>query len=91
MSEEPQSFVTKQPCKLCGSKDNVGVWSDGHTYCFGCKAYTPPPKSDGDEADILPFPPEESPIEKELFAQGQAEALPSRRLTGSPVRLLTTL
>ena len=81
MSEEPQSFVTKQPCKLCGSKDNVGVWSDGHTYCFGCKAYTPPPKSDGDEADILPFPPEESPIEKELFAQGQAEAIPSRRLT----------
>jgi twinkle protein len=26
------------PCEQCGSKDNAAVYSDGHTYCFGCTA-----------------------------------------------------
>ena len=26
------------PCEECGSKDNAAVYSDGHTYCFGCTA-----------------------------------------------------
>ena len=29
-------FVKHLPCPSCGSKDNRGVWSDGHEYCFGC-------------------------------------------------------
>lgn len=32
-------FVTHIPCEVCGSKDNAGVYTDGHTYCFGCAAY----------------------------------------------------
>jgi len=35
-------FVKHEPCPKCGSKDNLGVWDDGHTYCFGCHYYTPP-------------------------------------------------
>lgn len=27
------------PCDQCGSKDNKGVFSDGHEYCFGCGFY----------------------------------------------------
>jgi twinkle protein len=27
------------PCEECGSKDNKGVFSDGHEYCFGCGYY----------------------------------------------------
>ncbi|MDE3022870.1 MAG: hypothetical protein KGI54_13600 [Pseudomonadota bacterium] len=25
------------PCDHCGSKDNLGHWDDGSTYCWGCK------------------------------------------------------
>jgi Zn ribbon nucleic-acid-binding protein len=29
-------FSHHESCPSCGSKDNVGVWEDGHKYCFGC-------------------------------------------------------
>lgn len=27
-------FVAKEPCPGCGSRDNLGRYSDGHAYCF---------------------------------------------------------
>jgi len=32
------NFVGHAPCPKCGSRDNLGVWDDGHKYCFssGC-------------------------------------------------------
>lgn len=36
------SFLKHIPCKVCGSKDNRGVWDDGSEWCFGCHDYTPP-------------------------------------------------
>ena len=33
-------FVRHVACPECGSKDNRGVWDDGHEYCFGCHDYT---------------------------------------------------
>jgi hypothetical protein len=32
-------FSHHEACDNCGSKDNVGVWTDGHKYCFGCRWY----------------------------------------------------
>lgn len=32
-------FVRHEPCPDCNSRDNVGVWADGHKYCFGCGWY----------------------------------------------------
>jgi Zn ribbon nucleic-acid-binding protein len=32
-------FIQHEPCPKCGSRDNVGVWEDGHKYCFGCGYY----------------------------------------------------
>ena len=32
-------FVTHIPCEICGSRDNAAIYSDGHTYCFGCASY----------------------------------------------------
>ena len=29
-------FSHHEPCPKCGSKDNLGVWKDGHKWCFGC-------------------------------------------------------
>lgn len=31
-------FLHHAPCPNCGSRDNLGVYSD-HTYCFGCHNY----------------------------------------------------
>lgn len=30
-------FLNHEPCPRCGSRDNVGVYSDGHKFCFGCR------------------------------------------------------
>jgi hypothetical protein len=35
MSEDSR-FLHHEGCPSCGSKDNVGVYSDGHKWCFGC-------------------------------------------------------
>jgi hypothetical protein len=32
-------FLHHESCPRCGSKDNLGVWEDGHKWCFGCKYY----------------------------------------------------
>lgn len=29
-------FVKHEPCPSCGSRDNLGRYSDGSAYCFGC-------------------------------------------------------
>lgn len=34
-------FSHHEPCPNCGSRDNVGRYSDGHGFCFGC-GYTEP-------------------------------------------------
>ena len=43
--ETDSEFVGKEPCPSCGSSDNLGRYSDGHAYCFGCEYYEP---ADGD-------------------------------------------
>ena len=35
-------FIKHIPCPHCHSRDNRGVYSDGHEYCFGCTDYKPP-------------------------------------------------
>lgn len=32
-------FVKHEACPYCGSRDNLGVYDDGHKYCFGCGHY----------------------------------------------------
>ena len=34
------NFLYHTSCSSCGSRDNVAVYDDGHTYCFGCQAVT---------------------------------------------------
>lgn len=35
-------WVENRPCPNCHSRDNLGVWDDGSSWCFGCRTYTPP-------------------------------------------------
>ena len=34
--ESTSEFVAHVPCDTCGSRDNAALFTDGHTYCFGC-------------------------------------------------------
>ncbi len=38
---EDSSFLHKEPCPKCGSRDNLGRYSDGHGHCYGCGYYEP--------------------------------------------------
>lgn len=44
-----ERFSHHEPCPKCGSKDNLGVWADGHKFCFGCKYHEASP----DSIDVL--------------------------------------
>lgn len=35
-------FLKHESCPSCNSRDNLGVWADGHKWCFGCGYYVPP-------------------------------------------------
>ncbi len=37
---EESTFLHHAACEACGSSDANCVYSDGHTYCFSCDAYT---------------------------------------------------
>ena len=37
--EAGSEFLRKEPCPSCGSRDNLGRYTDGHGYCFGCGHY----------------------------------------------------
>lgn len=39
MNESESSFIRHEPCPSCGSKDNLGRYTDGHAHCFGCGYY----------------------------------------------------
>lgn len=44
-------FVRHEGCNNCGSRDNVGVWSDGSKWCFGCHWWSAP--SFGDKVQAV--------------------------------------
>jgi len=45
MQNSESEFVRHLPCDACGSSDAASLYSDGHTFCFSCNAYT---KGEGD-------------------------------------------
>ena len=36
VEQTDSEFVVHTECEKCGSRDNAAVYTDGHTYCFGC-------------------------------------------------------
>lgn len=36
LQQHASTFVRHEPCPRCGSKDNLGRYSNGGGYCFGC-------------------------------------------------------
>lgn len=39
--EENSNFTSHGPCASCNSSDGVGVYDDGHGYCFVCSTHYP--------------------------------------------------
>jgi twinkle protein len=77
MHDNDSSFVSKEPCPECGSKDNLARYSDGHGYCFGCQHYEPPDEINGDRVT-------EQIVRNnahELIDEGVAVPIPARGLT----------
>lgn len=68
--------VCKESCPKCGSRDNLGRYSDGHAYCFGCGYYE---HGDGESAEHY--------VTKEAegveFVRGDISGLVARQLTAA--------
>lgn len=76
------NFVQHVPCDHCGSRDNAGVYDDGHTYCFGCDTYTAP-QPDGESFAAAPAA--QSKKQKDLL-EGTYQALKARELSEESCR-----
>lgn len=37
--QENSNFISHGPCSKCGSSDGVGVYDDGHGFCFSCNSH----------------------------------------------------
>lgn len=77
--ESDSNFVQHVPCEVCGSRDNAAVYDDGHTYCFGCAAY-----SDDLDAEVRTVPQKDSSSKPLL--QGDYSALTARKITEETCR-----
>lgn len=73
------SFIRKEPCPNCGSRDNLARYSDGHAFCFGCDYYEP---GDGSE----PQQNQRRPRVAGLIYDGEFTALRSRGITEETCR-----
>ena len=77
MSDQPESnFQFKTNCPSCGSTDNLAVYDDGHTHCFGASCDYHTPATDGS----APATPSISKVPSD-FVRGTAQALGKRKIT----------
>jgi len=73
---EDSKFLKHIPCKKCNSRDNAGLYSDGHIYCFGCEFYEAPDEgSDGNKNSYYTV--EKRPAS---LIDGYYSALPTRQI-----------
>ena len=77
--KDDSSFIRKEPCPNCGSRDNLARYSDGHAHCFGCSYYEP-----GDGS--APSPQQRRPRVAGLFYDGDYTALRARGISEETCR-----
>ena len=94
---EDSVCLNHEPCPACGSRDNLGRYSDGHGFCFGCGHYekgweknkTHTAAATESSCQELGFPapaPEGSTIREGVFAKGEVQALAKRALDEATCR-----
>ena len=72
VEQTESEFVAHTECEKCGSRDNAAVYTDGHTYCFGCGDW----QGDGDGPQRI-----ERPKANLALIEGTYRALRSRRIS----------
>ena len=77
-------YVRKEACPQCNSKDNMAVFDDGHTHCFGCGYQFQP--SSKKEKEFRPMPSAAKP-KVELIKFVTPKALPKRGITEETAKL----
>lgn len=75
MSDE-SVCIAKESCPKCGSRDNLGRYSDGHAYCFGCGYYE---HGDGESAEHYVT----KEAEGVAFLRGEVSGLTARQLSAA--------
>ena len=78
-ADSTSEFVAHVACEACGSKDNAGIYTDGHTYCFGCSEHV---QGDTDNVSVVPS----SPKAKVPLLEGDYRPLRVRGLTEDTCR-----
>jgi twinkle protein len=74
------SFLQKEPCPQCGSRDNLARYTDGHGFCFGCGHYEPGDRQAEDAHPKTKGTPRMT-SEKPLVEVEKYDALTKRRIT----------
>lgn len=72
--DSESEFLRHEPCPSCGSSDANSLFSDGHTYCFACRAYV---AGDGAPSTVRKV----SKMSADLLPVGEYRSLPKRGLT----------
>ncbi len=94
-AQQDSTFLRHVPCDNCGSRDNAGIYSDGHTFCFGCGTYRPGDgegRTDQAEAGLGSTEAGDAGgsgllARKGNRVDGRVQALPNRRLDEATCRL----
>ena len=68
----PSKLLRHDPCPACGSKNNLAVYDDGHSHCFGCGHQIQPAK-DKPVLPPEPLPPPAKPLIRFSAIQGLAK------------------
>jgi twinkle protein len=71
MIDEEGTFLRHEPCPMCGSRDNLGRYTD-HAYCFGCGYY----ESSQTESSVQP-----QRRRMSLAIEGEFRSVPSRKIS----------
>lgn len=80
---EGSIYLHHEPCPQCGSTDNLGVYSDGHKFCFGCRHYERATDSPATRKTNGSFGSQSG----SRFIASSIQALPKRGLDESTCRL----
>lgn len=76
-------FVKHEPCPSCGSRDNLGRYSDGSAFCFGCHYV--------ERANVSPFVEERNGKTNIQHNESGILALPSGSTTSYPEHVVLWL
>ena len=85
--EKESNFVEHIPCSECGSSDGLGVYDDGHGFCYVCEKHYPKGSFDHDASVVRVVKPEpQTPTTIEGLQNLKFSALTARGISEKTCR-----